>query len=117
MNTKLNIQESQLQYGNRMIQVPQNITIQQQPKDKDALALDLCGAEIIKDDDGEEKCAEFPPRIWLQHYRIDAKEYNADYHHYAIISALLDLLEESFDIDVHLAFFNCFEEIDLLQER
>jgi len=115
VNTKLNIQESQLQYGNLMIQVPQNITIQQQPKDKDALALDLCGAEIIKDDDGEEKCAEFPPRIWLQHYHIDAKEYNADYHHYAIISALLDLLEESFDIDVHLAFFNCFEEIDLLQ--
>ena len=66
-----------------MIQVPQNITIQQQPKDKDALALDLCGAEIIKDDDGEEKCAEFPPRIWLQHYRIDGKEYNAPsgYHH------------------------------------
>ncbi len=56
VNTKLNIQESQLQYGNRMIQVPQNITIQQQPKDKDALALDLCGAEIIKDDDEEEKC-------------------------------------------------------------
>ena len=47
VNTKLNIQESQLQYGNLMIQVPQNITIQQQPKDKDALALDLCGAEII----------------------------------------------------------------------